>query len=162
MNNYWFSFLQNTILDNYPPTIGSSPPNDKICDPSLLHQRYKLILLSIYLLWSIWLAGNKIFLLNTFFPLKRSLIPVEYLSVSGYIPLFAIVLQYTGFGLGYGPIVFALQGRGKKNSLIYSEFQYYLPISYDASILRSFWYRAAPKRIIHNMYNILLLNIFSF
>jgi len=39
-----------------------------------------------------------------------SLIPVEYLSVSGYIPLFAIVLQYTGFGLGYGPIVFALQG----------------------------------------------------
>jgi len=31
-------------------------------------------------------------------------------EATSYIPLLAVVLMYTGFGLGYGPIVFMLQG----------------------------------------------------
>ena len=31
-------------------------------------------------------------------------------ETTSYIPLLAVVLMYTGFGLGYGPIVFMLQG----------------------------------------------------
>jgi len=35
---------------------------------------------------------------------------VSLREATSYIPLLAVVLMYTGFGLGYGPIVFMLQG----------------------------------------------------
>merc|ERR1711915_958821 len=39
-----------------------------------------------------------------------SYIPQQYESISRWIPLVAILIQYTGFGAGYGVIVYNLQG----------------------------------------------------
>jgi len=39
-----------------------------------------------------------------------SYLPAEWEPVTQWTPLVAIILQYTGFGLGYGPIVFIMQG----------------------------------------------------
>ena len=44
------------------------------------------------------------------FILFRTYVPEEYRYISSWIPLFSILLGYTGFGLGYGPITFILQG----------------------------------------------------
>jgi len=40
----------------------------------------------------------------------HTFIPEEYTSVMRWTPLLAIIIQYTGFGLGYGIIIYNLQG----------------------------------------------------